>query len=48
MQSQQSRPPEIQSKRSDMLRIFLTSFGTTKTLEETNAELIEAKTLRFC
>jgi hypothetical protein len=48
MRSQQSRPPGIQSKSTDVPRIFLTSFGTTKTLEETNTELSGAKTLRFC
>ena len=47
MRSQQSRPPRIQSKSADVLSIFLASFGTTKTLEETNTELIGAKTLRF-
>jgi hypothetical protein len=31
----------------DVLRIFLTSFGMTKTLEETNTELSRAKTLHF-
>ncbi len=47
MRSQQSRPPGIQSKSADVLGIFLASFGTAKTLEETNTELIGAKTLRF-
>jgi hypothetical protein len=48
MRNQQSRSPGIQSKSADVLRIFLASFGTTKTLEETNTGLIGAKTLRFC
>jgi len=43
MRSQQLTPPGIQSKSTDVLRIFLASFGTTKTLEEANAEFIEAK-----
>ncbi len=43
MRSQQSRPPGIHSKSADMLRIFLASFGTTKTLEEANTDLMEAK-----
>ena len=47
MRSQQSRPPGIQGKSADVLGIFLASFGTAKTLEETNAKLIGAKTLRF-
>ena len=43
MRSQQLRPPGIHSKSADVLRIFLASFGTTKTLEDANTELIEAK-----
>ena len=43
MRSQQLTPSGIQSKSTDVLRIFLASFGTTKTLEEANTEVIEAK-----
>ena len=48
MLSQSSRPSEIQSKSADVLRIFVASFGTTQTLEETKTAAIGAKTLRFC
>jgi hypothetical protein len=43
MRSQQSSPPGIHSKSADVLHIFLVSVGITKTLEEANTELIEAK-----
>ena len=43
MLSQQSRPPGIHSKSTDVLRIFLVSVGTAKTLDEANTELIEAR-----
>ena len=48
MRFQQLTPPGIQSKSTDVLRIFLASFGPTQTLEEAKTEFIEAKTLRFC
>jgi hypothetical protein len=42
MRSQQLSPPGIYSKSADVLRIFLVSVGTTKALEKSNTELIEA------
>ena len=43
MRFQQLTPPGIQSKSTDVLRIFLASFGTTQTQEEAKTEFIEAK-----
>ena len=48
MWSKRSRLPGIQRKSSDMLRIFLASFSTTKTPEGANTKPIEAKILCFC
>jgi hypothetical protein len=42
MRSEQLSSPGIHSQSADVLRIFLVSVGTTKALEKSHSELIEA------